>query len=247
MNNTTIDPQEVEKFSRIADEWWDPNGKFKPLHQINPTRILYIREHIEAHYNISDKSSPFKGLNVLDIGCGGGLVSVPFARLGANITGIDASEKNIKVAKIFANKLGLDINYLHSTVEALKSKPFDVILALEILEHIADIAVFFKSIEQLLKNDGLLIISTINRTVGSYLKAIIGAEYILRWLPIGTHDFGKFLKPSEINTHLSCNNIKLLEMKGLSFSPINCQWNMSEDISVNYFMIAKKGVIPKQI
>ncbi|MDF2965780.1 MAG: ubiG [Rickettsiaceae bacterium] len=239
-SKTTINQEEVEKFSKMADEWWDPEGKFKPLHKINPVRLKYLREAICTHFKIKDDESPLKNLSILDIGCGGGLVSIPLARLGAKLTAIDASEKNLRVAAISAQKFGAEVDFQHKAVEELQSGPFDVILALEVIEHIDNVSLFIENIARLLKGNGILVLSTINRTINAYLKAIIGAEYILRWLPIGTHEFKKFLKPSEIVAHLDSNNLKLCEMKGLVFNPLSWEWSLSDDIDVNYFMLVEK-------
>jgi 2-polyprenyl-6-hydroxyphenyl methylase/3-demethylubiquinone-9 3-methyltransferase len=239
---TTIDTEEVEKFSRIADEWWDPNGKFKPLHLINPTRLSYLKNEILKHFNKKDAEKPLLGLKILDIGCGGGLVSIPLARLGAEVVAIDASEKNIKVAKLSAQKFSVNIDFRHKAVEDLLHEPLDVIVALEVIEHISNTEIFIENLARLLKKNGILFISTINRTTQAYLQAIIGAEYILRWLPIGTHEFSKFLKPSEIVPYLLKNNLNLVDMQGLNFNPLHWKWSLSDDIGVNYFMVIKKDL-----
>ena len=203
--SNTINKDEIQKFSRLADEWWDVNGKFKPLHMFNPIRIQYIIDNIIKHFNIKkDKTDFLKGLNILDIGCGGGLISEPLARLGANVTGIDASEKNINVAKLHSKKNGLEINYLKASPENLNNfEKFDLILNLEIVEHVENVNLYIKSCYKLLKKNGLMFTATLNRSFTSYLKAIVGAEYILRWLPIGTHDWNKFIKPEELEKLLS--------------------------------------------
>ena len=191
---TTINKEEIQKFSNLADEWWDVKGKFKPLHMFNPIRIEYITEKVKDHFKLENSNGNFlKGLSILDIGCGGGLISEPMARLGAEVTGIDASDKNIKVAKIHSKKSNLNINYLNNSPEQLKHvESFDIILNLEIVEHVDDLNLYIKSCSRLLKKNGLMFTATLNRTLTSYIKAIIGAEYILRWLPIGTHDWNKF-------------------------------------------------------
>ena len=203
--STTINKEEIQKFSRLAEEWWDVNGKFKPLHMFNPIRIEYILENIKKHFKIKkDKLNYLEGLNILDIGCGGGLISEPMARLGANVTGIDASEKNINVAKITLKKNGLKINYLILLPENLNDiEKFDIILNLEIVEHVDNVNLYIRSCSKLLKKNGLMFTATLNRSFISYIKAIIGAEYILRWLPIGTHDWNKFIKPEELENLLS--------------------------------------------
>ena len=197
---TTINKEEIQKFSSLAEEWWDVKGKFKPLHMFNPIRIEYITQMIKKYFKISDKKiNPFNELKILDIGCGGGLISEPMARLGANVTGIDASEKNIKIAQIHSEENNLKINYINSSPERLKEKEeFDIILNLEIIEHVEDVKLYIDSCSKLLKKGGLMFTATLNRTVVSYIKAIVGAEYILRWLPIGTHDWNKFIRPEEL-------------------------------------------------
>ncbi|PIR32086.1 MAG: bifunctional 3-demethylubiquinol 3-O-methyltransferase/2-polyprenyl-6-hydroxyphenol methylase [Alphaproteobacteria bacterium CG11_big_fil_rev_8_21_14_0_20_44_7] len=230
----TIDESEVEKFSRIADEWWDEKGKFRPLHLLNPLRIKYIRDNAIAHFKLKDNLQPLKGLKILDIGCGGGLLSVPMARLGADVTGVDASEKNIKVAQTYADREDIKINFVHGNVENLKGE-FDIILNMEVVEHVADVELFLKSCANLLKPKGMMFLATINRTPKSYLFAIIGAEYILRILPKGTHDWKKFLKPSEVNRVLE-NDLQLEEVVGVSFNPVNENFKLTGDTNINYMM-----------
>ena len=239
---TTINKEEIQKFSNLADEWWDVKGKFKPLHMFNPIRIEYITEMIRKYFKISEKEiDPFKKLKILDIGCGGGLISEPMARLGAKVTGIDASEKNIKVAKIHSKESNLEINYLNSSPEMLKERgEFDIILNLEIIEHVDDVELYINSCSKLLKNNGLMFTATLNRTVTSYIKAIIGAEYILRWLPIGTHDWNKFIRPEELEKKLSTENFKTIDVKGMVFNPLNNKWKKSNNLSVNYIICSSK-------
>ena len=202
MKTSTINKKEIEKFSRIAEEWWDPTGKFKPLHKFNPIRISYIKEKIIDSFKLDNSDKPLQKIKLLDIGCGGGLLSEPMCRLGAEVTGIDASEKNIQVAKLHAKKNNLKINYLAASPENLKiDRKFDVILNMEIIEHVEDINIFLKSCSLLLKKDGIMFVATINKTLKSYLFAIIGAEYILRWLPIGTHEWDKFIELLLNNYH----------------------------------------------
>ena len=241
--STTINKDEIQKFSRLADEWWDVNGKFKPLHMFNPIRIQYIIDNIIKHFNIKkDKTDFLKGLNILDIGCGGGLISEPLARLGANVTGIDASEKNINVAKLHSKKNGLEINYLKASPENLNNfEKFDLILNLEIVEHVENVNLYIKSCYKLLKKNGLMFTATLNRSFTSYLKAIVGAEYILRWLPIGTHDWNKFIKPEELEKLLSQEKFSTIEIKGLSFNPFLQKWKKSNDLSVNYIVCSSKS------
>ncbi len=232
---SSINKKEIEKFSNIADEWWDPNGKFKPLHKFNPIRIKYIKENIIDQFKIINKAKPLSGINILDIGCGGGLLSEPMCRLGANITGIDASIKNIKIAKLHANRNGLKINYICSSPEKLKiSKKFDVILNMEIVEHVEDISFFLKSCSKLLKKNGLMFVATINKTLKSYVFAIVGAEYVLRWLPIGTHEWEKFVKPEELKKILTKNNLSFKKFDGMHFNIIKDEWSITKDLSVNY-------------
>ena len=239
---TTINQEEIQKFSKLADEWWDVNGKFKPLHMFNPIRIDYILNTVKKHFNKTGKTLPLKGLKFLDIGCGGGLISEPMSRLGADITGIDASEKNIKIAKTHAKKNNLNIKYLNKSPEELNnSHQFDVILNLEIVEHVEDVNLYFESCVGLLKKNGLMFTATINRTFSSYIKAIIGAEYVLRWLPIGTHDWNKFLKPEEIESKITKLDLSIKDVKGLVFNPLTRKWKTSDDVSVNYVMVGTKN------
>ena len=239
---TTINQEEIQKFSKLADEWWDVNGKFKPLHMFNPIRIDYILNTVKKHFNKTGKTLPLQGLKFLDIGCGGGLISEPMSRLGANVTGIDASEKNIKIAKAHAQKNNLNIKYLNKSPEELNnSHQFDVILNLEIVEHVEDVNLYFESCVGLLKKNGLMFTATINRTFSSYIKAIIGAEYVLRWLPIGTHDWNKFLKPEEIESKITKLNLSIKDVKGLVFNPLTKKWKTSNNVSVNYVVVGTKN------
>ena len=240
---TTINKEEIQKFSKLADEWWDVNGKFKPLHMFNPIRIEYITDKIKQHFKINaDNLNYLKGLNILDIGCGGGLISEPMARLGGRVTGIDASEKNIKIAKIHAKKNELKINYLNKSPEELENKDkFDIILNLEIVEHVDNVGLYIESCYNLLKKDGLMFTATLNRSFMSYLKAIIGAEYIMRWLPIGTHDWNKFLKPEELEKQLQDKKFSMVEIKGLEFNPFLNKWRKSNNLSVNYIITSSKS------
>ncbi len=239
---STINKEEIQKFSDIADEWWDVKGKFKPLHMFNPVRIEYISEKIIQYFNLKNKKTkPFQGLKLLDIGCGGGLISEPMSRLGASVTGIDASEKNIKVASVHAKKNNLNINYINKSPEQMKnSEKFNIILNLEIVEHVNDIDLYIESCQNLLDKKGLMFTATLNRTMSSYFKAIIGAEYILRWLPIGTHDWNKFFKPEELEKKLENNKLKTLEIKGLEFNPLTQKWKKSDNLSVNYIICSSK-------
>ena len=239
---STVNKKEIEKFSNIATEWWNPDGKFKPLHKFNPIRIKYLKENIINHFGIKSKTQPLRKLDILDIGCGGGLLSEPFSRLGANVTAIDASKKNIEVAKFHAKKNNLKINYKCISPEKLKvKKKFDVVLNMEIVEHVSDLNFFIKKSSELVKKNGLMFVATLNKTLKSYLFAIIGAEYILRWLPIGTHEWDKFVKPDDLIKIAIKNNLKLKKIDGMKFNPIFDQWNISNDNSVNYISKFEKN------
>jgi 2-polyprenyl-6-hydroxyphenyl methylase/3-demethylubiquinone-9 3-methyltransferase len=246
---SSIDPKEVEKFSRIADEWWDKSGKFKPLHEFNPIRILHLKRKIEERF------AKISGVKILDVGCGGGLVAEPFAVAGADVAAIDASERNIQVAKIHAEKSGLKIDYQVSTAEELNEKltkgfargfdegfteGFNVVLALEIIEHVADPEGFIQSLANLTNKDGLVFVATINRNLKSLALAKIAVEYLLRWLPIGTHDWKKFLKPSEVNSYAEKAGLKLKELRGFEYNIINSEWKESANVSVNYVAVFTK-------
>tara|TARA_A100001011_G_C14309755_1_gene844953 strand:+ start:3211 stop:3933 length:723 start_codon:yes stop_codon:yes gene_type:complete len=232
---SSINKKEIEKFSKMADEWWDPHGKFKPLHKFNPIRIKYIKENIINNFNLKNKKKPLEKIKILDIGCGGGLLSEPMCRMGANVTGIDASISNIKIAKLHAKRNKLNIKYLSIPPENLQVKEkFDVILNMEIIEHVEDIDFFLMSCSKLLKKNGLMFIATLNKTLKSYLFAIIGAEYILKWLPIGTHDWEKFVRPSDLEHILKKNNLDLVQLNGMKFNIFNDEWSISKDNSVNY-------------
>ena len=231
----SINSKEIEKFSKIAEEWWNPNGKFKPLHRFNPIRISYIKENIIKTFKINLKKTPLKNVKILDIGCGGGLLSEPMCRLGADVTAIDASKKNVSVAKLHSKKNGLKINYICTSPEKLKiKKKFDVILNMEIVEHVDDVNFFLKSCSSLLKKNGIMFVATLNKTLKSYIFAIVGAEYVLRWLPIGTHEWEKFLKPEELISILKSNNFNLDKIDGMKFNLLTDKWNVSNDKSVNY-------------
>ena len=244
MSTTTINEDEVSHFSAIAEQWWDPAGKFRPLHKINPTRLAYIRENLLEHFSIDGtKPKPFAGLNIVDIGCGGGLLCEPMARLGAKITGIDASSRNIEIAKSHAKISNLKINYQTNTAEdlAAKNKQFDVVLNMEVVEHVNNVPLYLKSCAKLVKPNGLMFVSTINRTAKAFALAILGAEYVLNWLPKGTHSYDKFLTPQEISIMLERENMTIIDKKGVSYSPLKDQWRQSRDMDVNYMLIAKKN------
>jgi len=240
---STINKDEIEKFSKLADEWWDINGKFKPLHMFNPIRIEYILEIISTYFKIDkNKKIPLENLKILDIGCGGGLISEPMTRLGADVTGVDASDKNINIAKAHAKKNNLNINYLNDVPEKLDSKnKFDIILNLEVVEHVKDLDLYLESCLKLLKPKGIMFTATLNRTLTSYVKAIIGAEYVLRWLPIGTHDWNKFIKPEELEKKIADLNFSTINLTGLSFNPFFQEWKRTKDLSVNYILVSQKN------
>ena len=235
MKNNTINYKEIEKFSKIAEEWWDPEGKFKPLHKFNPIRISYIKNNIIKKLKLKNSKKPLEKVRILDIGCGGGLLSEPMCRLGANVVGIDASIKNINVAKIHSKKNNLNIKYICKSPENFKTtKKFDVILNMEIIEHVENVNLFLKSCSRLLKKDGIMFVATINKTLKSYIFAIVGAEYVLRWLPIGTHEWEKFVRPEELIKILKRYNLNVEALDGVKFNLIKNEWELSKDNSVNY-------------
>ena len=235
MKSNTINKKEIEKFSKIAEEWWDPEGKFKPLHKFNPIRISYIKNNIIKSLKLKNIEKPLKKVKILDIGCGGGLLTEPMKKLGADVVGIDASEKNIKVAKLHAKKNNLDINYFCTSPENFNTKmKFDVILNMEIVEHVEDVDLFLASSCRLLKKGGIMFVATLNKTLKSYIFAIIGAEYILRWLPIGTHEWEKFVKPNDLINILKRYNLKLDSLDGMKLNIVKDEWKLSPDKSVNY-------------
>ena len=233
---TTVDKKEIEKFSKLAQDWWNPTGKFKPLHDFNPARIKFIKEKLINHFKLKSKNKePLKKISILDIGCGGGLLCEPLSRLGAQMTGIDASQNNIKIAQLHANKMNLKIKYFNSSPEKLKFKnKFDVILGMEVVEHVPNVDLFIDACSKLVKKDGIMFISTINKNLKSYLFAILGAEYILRWLPIGTHDWNKFLSPHELERIVTKKKFVKEEVSGMKFNLFLKQWYKSDDTSVNY-------------
>jgi 2-polyprenyl-6-hydroxyphenyl methylase/3-demethylubiquinone-9 3-methyltransferase len=240
----TVDPAEVAKFQAMAAEWWDPNGKFKPLHMLNPCRLDYITRQIAAEFNrdlTSDR--PFEGLSILDIGCGGGLLSEPMARLGATVVGADAAERNIPVAQVHAEQSGLTIDYRHTTAEAIAEagERFDVVLNMEVVEHVADPQEFLTVCQTLLKPGGLMICSTLNRNAKSFAMGIIGAEWVMRWLPKGTHEWRKFITPDELFSMLHTAGLEPVDRKGFVFNPLGWSWSISDrDLSVNYVTASLK-------
>ncbi len=235
MKTSTINKKEIEKFSRIAEEWWNPDGKFKPLHKFNPIRISYIKHNIIKTLKLENKKKPLETVKILDIGCGGGLLSEPMKRLGAEVVGIDASNNNIKIAKIHAKKNKLDIKYLCTSPENFDTnEKFDVILNMEIVEHVQDVDLFLSSCSKLLRKGGIMFVATINKTLKSYFFAIIGAEYIMRWLPIGTHDWENFIKPNYLVDILKKYNLEPDAIDGMKFNLIKDEWTISSDKSINY-------------
>jgi 2-polyprenyl-6-hydroxyphenyl methylase/3-demethylubiquinone-9 3-methyltransferase len=242
---TTADADEIARFTSIADSWWDTNGKFKPLHQLNPARLTFIRDHLCQHFDRDPMApTPLDGLKILDVGCGGGLLSEPMRRLGGIITGIDAGAKNIEVATLHAKQFGLDIDYRHilpENIDADLNDLFDVVLNMEIVEHVADLDLFLRSSSVLVRPSGVMVLSTINRTLKSLALAKIGAEYILRWLPQGTHDWRKFVRPSELARGLRPHGIKIKNLKGISYSLLNDSWSLADNLDVNYLVWATRS------
>lgn len=241
---TTVDPGEIARFAALADSWWDPNGKFRPLHKFNPVRLAFLRDRLAAHFGRDATTlRPFAGLRLLDIGSGGGLVAEPMARLGFDVVGIDATAENVATAQIHAEQVGLAIDYRAIPIEELAAtgERFDVVLALEIIEHVADLGAFCDAAAAVLKPGGALIAATLNRTAKAYLFAVVGAEYVLRWLPRGTHDWKKFVRPSELAAGLRRNTMRSEEVVGVSYNPLTDAWNLTRDLDVNYMMYAVKG------
>lgn len=243
-SSPSIDPDEIAKFRAMAAEWWDPNGKFRPLHKFSPVRLGFIREQIVAHFNLDAANrEPLKGLRILDIGCGGGLVAEPMARLGASVTAVDAGEANIKTAMTHAEEHGIDIDYRVGTAEGLLASgepPFDVVLNLEVVEHVADAHQFLTDTANLVKPGGLMIVASINRTPKAFALAIVGAEYVLGWLPRGTHEFHKLVKPSETRRALQDGGMELAETIGVSYNPLMDRWSLTDDTMVNYMCVATR-------
>lgn len=240
---TTIDDAEVARFSAIAAEWWSPTGKFRPLHKFNPVRLSYIKEQVCQHFNIDpSKPKPFEGLRILDIGCGGGLLCEPMSRLGAEIVGADASEVNIEVAKIHAEQTGVSVDYRATTSEDLAAagEKFDIILNMEVVEHVADVDLFMASCCEMVKPGGLMFMATINRTAKARMLAIFMAEKVLRWLPVGTHEFEKLVKPEELEEAFAKGGMSLLDESGVTYNPVLDRWSKSKDMDVNYMMLATK-------
>lgn len=242
-DSASLDPAEVAKFSAIAAEWWDPTGKFAPLHKFNPVRLGFIRAEAGAHFGRDARSlRPFEGLSLLDIGCGGGLLSEPMARLGFAVTGADASERNIGTASAHAAQSGLPITYRAATAEALVEEglSFDVVLNMEVVEHVADVSAYLEACARLVKPGGLTFVATMNKTLKSLALAKIGAEYVLGWLPRGTHDWNRFIPPTELKELLEQAGLSILKTQGVSFDPLNWDWRLSSDVDVNYMIIARR-------
>ena len=242
-NQSTIDAAEVARFSNLAAEWWNPHGKFAVLHKFNPVRLGYIRDQALTHFKRDRKSmTPFRGLRLLDIGCGGGLLSEPMTRMGFDVVAADASEKNIKTASTHAQEQGLAIDYRATTAEALaaQNERFDVVLNMEVIEHVADLKLFLSSCASMLKPQGIMFVATLNRTAKSFALAIIGAEFILGWVPRGTHDWNKFIKPMELDTALSRAGLNGKNETGVMFNPFSGDWILSSDTDVNYMLVAEK-------
>jgi 2-polyprenyl-6-hydroxyphenyl methylase/3-demethylubiquinone-9 3-methyltransferase len=244
MTETTINPEEVAKFTAMAEQWWDPKGKFKPLHKFNPVRLSYIRDKVIGHFGRDGtKRRPLEGLRLLDIGCGGGLLCEPMTRLGATVVGADAAERNIHIARLHAEQSGLEIDYRATSAETLAAagEKFDIVLNMEVVEHVDNVPLYMKSVADLVAPGGLLFTATINRTLRAYAFAIVGAEQVLRWLPKGTHDYAKFLTPEEISALVSRNGLSVTEKTGVVFHPLADEWRLSRDTGINYMVLAEKA------
>jgi 2-polyprenyl-6-hydroxyphenyl methylase/3-demethylubiquinone-9 3-methyltransferase len=241
---STVDPAEIEKFRRMAEEWWDPRGKFRPLHRFNPVRLQFLKDRLCGHFGRAPGADrPLAGLRLLDIGCGGGLVAEPLTRLGAEVVGLDATARNIEVARLHAEESGLAIDYRHGAAEDLADgrEAFDAVLALEIVEHVASLEAFVAAAASLVKPGGLLVVATLNRTLKAFALAVVGAEYVLGWLPKGTHDWRKFVRPSELEAALRASGLVLAETSGVSYNPILDRWSLATDLDVNYLAVATKS------
>lgn len=243
MGETTVDAGEVGKFDRLADEWWNPRGKFRPIHKFNPVRLAYIKETLCRHFSRDPRAArPLEGLRILDIGCGGGLLSEPLARLGADVLGADASATNVEVARVHAERTGTAVAYRNTTAEDLaeEGETFDVVLAMEIIEHVASVPAFAKACASMVRPGGLLLVATINRTPKAYLLAIVGAERVLRWLPRGTHEYDKLVRPGEIDAALGGTGVEVVERQGVVYNPLKDSFSLSPDLDVNYMVLAAR-------
>jgi 2-polyprenyl-6-hydroxyphenyl methylase/3-demethylubiquinone-9 3-methyltransferase len=241
--NPTVDPQEIAQFAAIADAWWDEEGAFRPLHRLNPVRLRYIRDNLCAHFGLdAEAPKPLSGLRLIDVGCGGGLLCEPLTRMGATVTGIDAAEEGIAAARAHADSVGLAIDYRAATAESLVAagESFDAIISMEVLEHVADVDAFLAACRDLTRPGGALALSTLNRTPKSYLMAIVGAEYVLRWLPRGTHDWKKFIRPSELAAALRRQGLTLADLTGIEYSPLADRFSLGRDLGVNYLAFATR-------
>ena len=242
-NQSTASRKEIDRFTSIADAWWDLNGDFAPLHRLHPVRLKFIRDHLCKHFSRDPLTSkPLNGLEIIDVGCGGGILSEPIARLGGTVTGIDAGLENINIARHHAELENLNINYLHRLPEDLASHKdlYDVVLNMEVVEHVANLDAFLRATAQLIKPGGVMVLSTLNRTWKSLALAKIAAEYVLRWLPVGTHDWRKFVRPSELSAGLASQKIKIIDFKGMSYRPLNDDWKLTRDLSINYLAFCIK-------
>jgi 2-polyprenyl-6-hydroxyphenyl methylase/3-demethylubiquinone-9 3-methyltransferase len=243
---STVDPAEVARFAALADEWWNPHGKMRPLHKFNPVRIAFIRDGACAHYGADAKSIDcLSGLSILDVGCGGGILTEPLARLGADVTGIDPAEENVAAARMHGGQVGLEIDYRASTIEAVseEGKRFDLVVASEVVEHVADIGLFLHHCAECVKPGGLLVVTTINRTLKSFALVIVGAEYVLRWLPVGTHRWDRFVTPEELEAALTAADLSVIEEAGVVYHLPSGEWRRSDDMDVNYMMLAHKRIV----
>ncbi len=240
---TTVDPREVERFAALAAEWWNPRGKMKVLHKFNPVRLAYLREKLVAHFGRDPRSiRPLEGLRLLDIGCGGGLLCEPLARMGATVVGIDPAEKNVRIAALHAEESGVPVDYRATTAEDLadSGERFDVVMAMEVVEHVADVDLFLRRSAEMVKPGGLMCAATLNRTKRSFALAIVGAEYVLGWLPRGTHDWNRFVTPDELQAALEAGGLSVIDREGVVFNPLADEWRRSNDTAVNYVMLAER-------
>lgn len=245
LSRISVDPAEMASFSRMAEDWWNPDGMFRPLHEMNGARLTFIKNTVCEHFHRDPEAElPLKGLRVLDIGCGGGLLCEPMTRLGAAVTGVDALEKNLKTAKTHAQEMGLDIDYRHGTIEQMvdaRETPFDVVLNMEVIEHVANPPEFIGDCGAMVRGGGLMICSTINRTFKAFALAIVGAEYVMRWLPRGTHQYDKLVKPADIRRWLLDAGLTVEDSIGMSLNPLTRAWTFSDDLSINYVTVAARA------